>query len=755
MNRVVFLFCALLTACFLWPSEGAINGDGLHLVIGSLGLASFAAFKSAKAVGTSVHQRAILRVASVLPFVILGCGFWLSTWHVFEVHGDRRAALNLAFEWTGILTSCWLIYRIIRTLKDYQTITILIVTLGVGMSVMGIAQHHVTYNRQADWYLQQRSRLVEARESGQLEASVLENQMQEMGVPLDGPGLELFENRLLSSSEPFATFALANTLGGLLAPVIVLLCAAVLEMFRQRAYEGGFRWVVFGLLVAVVGYCLLLTKSRTAWVGCVVGIGTLFFQHYRRGSTAWFRRVLWVVAGFIVVGTFGMYSGAIDKEVILEAPKSLQYRMFYWIGASGVIAESPVWGAGPGNFRQSYVGHKVAESSEEILDPHNIFLDAWGAAGIVGFVAICWIALRLMQRTFAAGDTSTEDSTVATGLSLKNLLGAIGFGTLLHLGWRWCSGGAFVDFGASDFFLSQDLLLLVPTFGCLAVVLLQGRMNIPVYAFRSAAICLLVHLMGAGGLQISIVGLLLCLFFAISEIEWQPVASGGEVGPGSVGRGTSRLALSVIPVVGAAIVFWWGLVPVLRSQANIAVAEFRSHNGETNAAVVAYDLAIQVDPLSVQSRQQKLEVLTYELMRSADRYAQNSNPDISLENRVKSEFEQVSQASAELIDADRRSLAGYLFRSRAALQAYRVIGDPAILRSSVDDMQYVVNGYPTNAAYVAELAVLHQVADNSEEAGKAAETALRLESINRVWGHSDRYLDESTIAKLKLLVESE
>ena len=32
-NPVVILFCMMMTASVLWPSEGAINGDGLHLTI--------------------------------------------------------------------------------------------------------------------------------------------------------------------------------------------------------------------------------------------------------------------------------------------------------------------------------------------------------------------------------------------------------------------------------------------------------------------------------------------------------------------------------------------------------------------------------------------------------------------------------------------------------------------------------------------------------------------------------------------------
>ena len=56
-------------------------------------------------------------------------------------------------------------------------------------------------------------------------------------------------------------------------------------------------------------------------------------------------------------------AGGLDRFVVTEAGKSLEYRREYWIGAWGVIQEHPLVGVGPGNFRQHYLAHKLAKSS--------------------------------------------------------------------------------------------------------------------------------------------------------------------------------------------------------------------------------------------------------------------------------------------------------------------------------------------------------------------------------------------------------
>ncbi len=67
------------------------------------------------------------------------------------------------------------------------------------------------------------------------------------------------------------------------------------------------------------------------------------------------------------------------------------------LGGSDELDSRPVsspffwWGVGPGNFGGPYLKYKLPESSEEILDPHNLFLEVWATAGF-------WALLALWRR---------------------------------------------------------------------------------------------------------------------------------------------------------------------------------------------------------------------------------------------------------------------------------------------------------------------------------------------------------------------
>ena len=139
MTRLVYIgFGCLVTASLMWPSEGAIHGNGGHLNALWLLLAGFMLLVTGRASVTQKPGRAII------PVLLLVAGFWVSTWHVFDVGTDRRAAVNLAFTWTALGSAWWLTAFIARHCGS-QLVLALLVSIGVGASVQGICQHHVVY----------------------------------------------------------------------------------------------------------------------------------------------------------------------------------------------------------------------------------------------------------------------------------------------------------------------------------------------------------------------------------------------------------------------------------------------------------------------------------------------------------------------------------------------------------------------------------------------------------------------------------
>jgi hypothetical protein len=112
--------------------------------------------------------------------------------------------------------------------------------------------------------------------------------------------------------------------------------------------------------------------------------------------------------------------------VLTEALKSLQYRLEYWWSSLQVIKEAPVFGVGPGQFRQHYLVHKLPQSSEEIADPHNLLLDAWANGGILALIGLCWLLFELIRGPFKAS------GSVPAARNESGIAGAARVATALH-----------------------------------------------------------------------------------------------------------------------------------------------------------------------------------------------------------------------------------------------------------------------------------------------------------------------------------
>ncbi len=689
--------------------------------------------------------------------VLLLVGFWLSTWNVFHVHGDRRAALNLAFEWSAIVAVFLTIACRLRHQRSLQSIVALVIGLGVGTAVLGIWQHHISFAERAEWYQQQRSELDTVLQNRDIQSSLkrsqLEDEFERLKIPLSGSARQLFERRLLDSSEPIGPFALANTLGGILAVVVVLLVAGVLQSLQRQVRISVFNWCLIGVSIFVLAYCLLLTKSRTAWVGCSVGTMVLIGRQ-RLGKSATGLARFAVGASILVAVTLGIgiATGAIDREVAVEAPRSLQFRLLYWTGAAGVIRHNPVFGSGPGNFRQMYLRHKTVESSEDILDPHNILLDVWCSAGLVGLIGlVCLLACCVSAtRQFRIRDLRSEKRQQKIPWPLvKGILA----GTGLHLLWRWINGANMWADGIG----SEKALLMVPVAACLLTPLIARCLLFTQSAASAALACLVVHLLGAGGLQITVLGIFLVLLVALTLFGAdQSVGAVKQTANARTVRGMTtsvRLLAALLLLAATVSTIRFGLIPVQRSQHQLHLANVRKTQGDRNGTLDALNRATESDPFSVDSRQQLMQTLAYDFQRSVAQYAQTGRE--SPDNALQESFDKVFESCNHVIDADRRAGTGYYSRSRVANSFRRVSdSDNDLLMDAHRDLQRTVGCDPSNSELWFELADFQYDVGLLADAATAAVRATEIDTVNRSWGHVDQYLATEQLERLTLIQRS-
>ncbi len=451
------LACALLVWRWCVPVESAARGDTLGITVlwcAAAALAAASGVRWRRESGayrpwrSSVSMPLVWAADAGLALIVAGhvCG---ALWLAWRRAGDVRAAINVVAEWLGIGAAWWTFRVLWDSIGAVAALLRRGALLIAVLAGLGAWQHWVWYEQVARSYSAVRQQLdaaVERTGPDSPAARRLQERLLRMGVPpesLYGRARTLFEQRLRDSREPLGFYALANTFAGL------LLCGlfwAVLHFHAAEPRAGSAMWAEWirrGLCwgaVALTLYCLVLTKSRTAWLGSLCGFGWLGSLWLRergagpsraRGTVSggeavspaeavseaaararWIPRRFSIAIGVVFVGALlgiAVVTGGVDAEVVWQAPKSVRYRLEYWTATVRMMSEHWLWGIGPGTFQTAYLEYKLPASSEEIADPHNLFLDVWangGMFGLIGLASVVAAGMGLAWRLLSGGPAS-------------------------------------------------------------------------------------------------------------------------------------------------------------------------------------------------------------------------------------------------------------------------------------------------------------------------------------------------------------
>ncbi len=351
---------------------------------------------------------------------------------VMAGQGCVRATINMAWQWVGLGALFLLGRQWLRQPAAVRATSSVMIGLAVCLTVLAYYQYFCSLPEMRADFVRDPDAML--REAG-------------IDPAPDSPERKLFEDRL-NSTEPLATFALANSLAGFLAPwfLVALGVAAAVRGGRKgttarpaEAARAGRRapedlerpWrfdLAAGAAAVFVGFCLLLTKSRTALLA--VGLGTCLLAASRwpiRRLLTW--RIL--AAAAVVCGLLAaaLAAGIWDRLVVTETPKSLLYRFQYWEATAAMVADHPWFGCGPGNFQHYYSAYKLPEASESIADPHNLFFEIAATAGLPAllvFVALLAVVAWQWSRWhgFRACDRASDAIPTAGQVDLPGSAGS-------------------------------------------------------------------------------------------------------------------------------------------------------------------------------------------------------------------------------------------------------------------------------------------------------------------------------------------
>lgn len=628
----------------------------------------------------------------------------LASTPVFLEGGNRRAAANVTWEWIG-LAATFLLIRQLAGVAQLRRMLLTFVATTTALAGLGVWQYHVAIpelaGRYAELRVEEKALLEQAGPSDYQRLADVREELASFNVPREESARIRWENRLRYSTEPFATFALANTLAGLLA--------AALPLLFMSAVGGNWswrRWIVLGAGVLVL-YCLILTKSRTAWVGLAAGTFVGMAWQLARGWSL-VRLVSFGGIAFLLamIGAFAAWlTGGLDREVLSQAAMSMRYRLEYWTGTLGVLAEHPWLGTGPANFRSYYMQHRPVGASEEIAGPHNLFLEIWVAGGLLGLLLLvgllAFLAWRLVGQRRQQFPGRHEGTSGLTGIEWGGLAAFIVVPVL------YFAAGSLFDW---------RLICIAPLFWLLAVACNRSEEQPGLWVgLLAGLVALLVHLLGADGIEFPVVIQTLFLFAMILD----------RPGSGWAMPAWCRWFIPVGLAVLTTGMLLTGLVPVLNATAYMNRAESLLATRQSGAGR-AIEAAIAADPWSRHAVMMKAQLETNKAMVRGTEAAR----------------EEAIAAWRNVLAADPRNV---FARERIAaiyLAAARDDGNIQLARKAAGILEEAVTLSPTQVELRVELARAWRAGGKPIRAAEAARSALLLDSVNRERGHSDLVLGE-------------
>lgn len=204
----------------------------------------------------------------------------------------------------------------------------------------------------------------------------LKPQLLARGYDGDDPLIINYERRL-ESTEPYGFLAHPNITGSCLALWLVAgagVAVALLHASRRAGASAGTTVAQLGLaflLLGLMGWALRLTGSLGAVAAAGGGLLVLALLAVARSATAARRVVRALVIAYIAaiggVAVLGAARGTLPHP-------SLAFRWHYWTAAARAWQDAPLIGLGAGNFGDAYTRYRAPESTEEVKNPHNVWL---------------------------------------------------------------------------------------------------------------------------------------------------------------------------------------------------------------------------------------------------------------------------------------------------------------------------------------------------------------------------------------------
>jgi hypothetical protein len=227
-----------------------------------------------------------------------------------------------------------------------------------------------------------------------------------------------------------------NSIGGSLAAGIIILA----NLWYSQVNFGGKRYLIWLLLV--LGGGLLISLSRGAWIGAIVGLtvsGLLW------GRITLVIRTLLVAVPVLLVLWLLLPSEKRDYATGFQADRwNIKMRMKTQENLQEIVTKEPVFGVGIGLRKQ--------------VDATNFLLVTLAESGVIGLVAIIGLFGTIVRVGFIVCRSETKKSLILCGSLAVGLLACkVGHGMVDHF---WGRGNGTVVWASIGVLLAAEQKLV-------------------------------------------------------------------------------------------------------------------------------------------------------------------------------------------------------------------------------------------------------------------------------------------------------
>lgn len=474
----------------------------------------------------------------------------------------------------------------------------------------------------------------------------------------------------------------SNTYAAMLVLLSIVVAGLLLSEFRDR------KNLLLILFLIPLLWLLYLTGCKAAFG--TIFLATLAFLILRLAGpiVSRSRRAIYflIVATFLILIAvtvqYGLRHGNLHND-------SLNFRWRYWVAAARIFHAHPIHGIGWNSFGEYYLSVRLPAASEEIKDPHDMFVRVFTELGLIGgiiFTAFIVLAWWRMTRDAKPGQTS-DGIITARGLIIAIVLAFI------------INAWASIDFSQIPAFVFLELMRRFLYLAMLLIAVIFG-LNRDRKKLISAPLPWLLPAIAIG------LGLFLIhnlIDFAIFDPSPGPLMlfvllTGTLIGMRSPAIAKARLAWTKFAIVliiflAATIAF---IIPVISADSDTQAADDLLRSGKIPQAIPLYAQAAQTLPFNPDYWQREATALAFA-----------GAPRI-----------QIDAALNSALSADSRYIPAYLLRARY-LEHLPQVDQPAIITAYQGALRLDPNQVSTRLEFADFLKSISHPKDAADQYEKA------------------------------------